>query len=99
MVAHSRVVTWFTARESIPKKDRIPISSLPINRNYNNRAGLLFFESMVGCSAIGERVYFFDPEAAAPCMERNGIRRYAMEELLDPAVLPKYHPRVNADLL
>jgi hypothetical protein len=54
---------------------------------------------MVGCSAIGERVFFFDPEAAAPCMARNEIRRYAMEELLDPSVLPKYHPRVNADLL
>lgn len=99
MAAHSRVVTWFTARESILKKDRIPVSSLPINRNYNNRAGLLFSDSMVGCSAIGERVFFFDPEAAAPCMARNEIRRYAMEELLDPSVLPKYHPRVNADLL
>ncbi len=99
MASHSRVVTWFTARESIPKKDRIPVSSLPINRNYNNRAGLLFSDSMVGCSAIGERIFFFDPEAAASCMERNGIRRYAMKELLDPAVLPKYHPRVNADLL
>ena len=37
MASHSRVVTWFTVRESIPKKDRISVSSLPINKNYNNR--------------------------------------------------------------
>ena len=54
---------------------------------------------MVGCSNIGQRVWFCDPATASPRMEHNGIRRYAMEELLDPAVLPKYHPRVNADLL
>ena len=99
MAAYCRVVTWFTARESIPKNDRILISSLSINGNYNNRAGLLFSASMVGCSAIGERCFFFDPEAAVPTMERNHIGRYRMEELLDPEILPKYHPRVNADLL
>ncbi len=99
MASHTRVVTWFSVRESIPKKDRILISSLSINGNYNNRAGLLFSSSMVGCSAIGERSFFFNPEAAASCMERNQIGRYRMEELLNPEILPKYHPRVHADLL
>lgn len=99
MAAHTRTLSWFSVRESIPKKDRILISAIPINKNYNNRAGLLFSPSMVGCSNIGQRIWFYDPAAASLRMEHNGIRRYAMEELPDPAVLPKYHPRVNADLL
>lgn len=99
MASHTRTVSWFSARESIPKKDRISIAKLPVEGNYNNREGLLFSPSMVGCSSIGERGWFFNLASADARMEMNHIGRYAMTELLSPDVLPKYHPRVNADLL
>lgn len=99
MRSYTHTITWFSARASIPKKDRIVISNLNITGNYNNRAGLLFSSSMVGCSSIGEREYFFDLNAATPCMEKNKIGHYQMNELLNPEILPKYHPRVDANLL
>ncbi len=99
MSAFTHTVAWFSARASIPKKDRILISRLNITGNYNNRAGLLFSSSIVGCTSIGEREFFFDPNAARSEMERNKIGRYAFTELLNPEILPKFHQRVNVDLL
>ena len=99
MQAYTHTVVWFPVRTPIPKKDRIMISGVAVTRTYNNRAGLLFSPSMVGCSSYGKREYFFHIQDADPCMERNSIGRYSFAELLDPEVLPKYHPRVNADLL
>ena len=99
MASYTHTLTWFSTRASIPKKDRILISNLNIAGNYNNRAGLLFSPSMVGCSSIGEREFFFNLEAATQCMEKNKIGRYQFAELLNPEILPKYHPRINADLL
>ena len=99
MSAFTHTVAWFSARASIPKKDRILISCLNITGNYNNRAGLLFSSSIVGCTSIGEREFFFDPNAARSEMERNKIGRYAFTELLNPEILPKFHQRVNVDLL
>ncbi|MBR5858380.1 MAG: hypothetical protein IKZ05_00505 [Clostridia bacterium] len=99
MSAFTHTVAWFSARASIPKKDRILISRLNITGNYNNRAGLLFSSSIVGCTSIGERKFFFDPNAARSEMERNKIGRYAFTELLNPEILPKFHQRVNVDLL
>jgi hypothetical protein len=99
MLLYSHTLSWFSARASIPKKDRILISTLNIAGNYNNRAGLLFSPSMVGCLSIGEREFFFDLNAANQCMKQNKIGRYQFQELLNPEILPKYHPHVNADLL
>ncbi len=99
MNSYTHTLTWFSARASVPKKARIVISDLNITGNYNNRAGLLCSPSMLGCSGIGEREFFFDIDAAAPCMEKNKIGRYSFTELLDPEILPKYDPRVNADML
>lgn len=99
MSSYTHTVTWFSSRASIPKKDRIAISNLGITGNYNNRAGLLFTDSMVGCSSIGERAYFFDLDAASSDMKRNHIGRYQIRELLDPEILPKYHEKVNVNLL
>ena len=95
MNSYTHTVTWFSARASIPKKDRIIIAELNIMGNYNNRAGLLLLPSIAGCSSMGERKYFFDLDSAAACMERNNIGRYRLCELLDPAVLPKYHSGIN----
>ena len=99
MISYTHTLTWFSARASIPKKDRILISNLNITGNYNNRAGLLFSPSIIGCSSIGERDFFYNLNAAKNCMERNKIGRYKFIELLNPEILPKYHLRVNADLL
>ena len=99
MLSYTHTISWFSVRASIPKKDRIMISNLNITGNYNNRAGLLFSASMVGCSSIGEREYFFNLNAANPYMERNKIGRYQFNDLLNPEVLPKYHPRVTSDML
>ena len=98
MSAYTHTVTWFSKRESIPKKDRKLISQLHIAGNYNNRAGLLFSGFMVGCTAIGERSFFFDLDSAVPCMEKNKIGRYRFDELLNPNVLPKFEPRLNDDV-
>lgn len=91
MAAHSRTVTWFSARASIPKKQRIPLAALDINASYNNRAGLICTDGVAGCSSLGERPFFFDIDAANDMMHRNNIGRYALSELLDPDVLPRYH--------
>jgi len=99
MHSHTHTVSWFSAREFIPKKDRILISQLHLAGNYNNRAGLLFSSSIVGISNVGKREFFFDPSSAAPSMERNHIARYQLNELSDPEILPPYHPRINVDLL
>ena len=98
MLAYTHTVTWFSIRESIPKKNRILISRLHITGNYNNRAGLLFSNCMVGCTAIGEKSFFFDLDSAAPCMEKNKIGRYRFDALLSPAVLPKFEQRLNDDI-
>ena len=98
MLAYTHTVTWFSARASIPKKDRVLISRLTVTGNYNNRAGLLFSGFTVGCSAIGERTFFFDLASAAPCMEKNKIGRYRFDELLNPNVLPKFEPRLADDI-
>ena len=98
MSAYTHTVTWFSKRESIPKKDRKLISQLHIAGNYNNRAGLLFSGFMVGCTAIGERSFFFDLDSAAPCMEKNKIGRCRFDELLNPNILPKFEPRLNDDV-
>jgi len=99
MASHTHTVTWFSQRESISKKERIKISDIPVTGNYNNRAGLLFSDSVVGCSSIGYRRFFFDTEEASADMEKNKIGRYKMSDLLDPEVLPKYLPKVDANLL
>ncbi len=99
MASYTHTLTWFSTRASIPKKDRILIANLNITENYNNRAGLIFSPSMVGCSSIGEREFFFNLNAADQCMIRNKIGRYQVKELLNPEILPKYHPHVNADLI
>ena len=99
MLLYTHTLTWFSTRASIPKKDRIMISALPITGNYNNRAGLLFSSAKVGCSSIGEREFFFHPDAADPCMERNEIGRYRFAELLNPEILPQYYPGIKACLL
>lgn len=91
MAARSRTVTWFSARASIPKKQRIPLAALDIQASYNNRAGLICTDRIAGCSSLGERPFFFDIDAANDMMHRNSIGRYALSELLDPDVLPKYH--------
>ena len=96
--SYTHTVTWFPIRASIPKKDRILISQLHIAGNYNNRAGLLFSACIVGCSAIGERHFFFELDSAVPCMEKNKIGRYRFDELLNPNVLPKFEPRLNDDV-
>ena len=84
---------------NIPKKERIFISKFNVTGNYNNRAGLLFSPSLVIGYSSGERKFFYDLEAAAPYMEYRKVGRYKMCELLDPEVLPKVDPKVNADLL
>ena len=99
MRTYTHTLAWFSPRASIPKKDRIMIAKLDITGNYNNRAGLLFAPSIIGCSSIGEREFFFDLNAATPCMEKNQIGRYQMNELLNPEILPKYHSRINEKLL
>ncbi len=96
---YSHTVIWMSQRESIPKKDRILIAQLEINKNYNNRAGMLFSESLVLGCPIGERQNFYDIDTADDIMKRLKIGRYRMSELLSPEVLPKCHPRVNVDLL
>lgn len=93
MQAFSHTVVWFSARESVPKKDRLLISTLDIAGDYNNRAGLIC-TSLIGCSSVGERAFFYDLEKARPTMERNRIDRYTLEALLDPNVLPKYHEKM-----
>ncbi|MBE6578825.1 MAG: hypothetical protein E7651_03340 [Ruminococcaceae bacterium] len=98
MLLYTHTLSWFSARASIPKKDRILITGLKIDGNYNNRAGLLV-GGLIGCSSIGEREFFFNLNAANQCMKRNKIGRYQFQELLNPEILPKYHPQVNADLL
>ena len=95
--AYTHTLTWFPARQCVPKKDRILISNIKVTGNYNNRAGLLFTNYMVGCKNLGERNFFFDTEAAKKEMEHNCIGSYIMRELLDPTVLPKFEPRLNLD--
>lgn len=99
MRSYTKTVAWFPVRAVIPKKDRLLISDLQISGNYNNRAGLLLTDRIAGCSSIGEREFFFDPETAAPCMERNHIGRYTMRELTDPEILPKYNEKVRTEWL
>ncbi len=99
MCAYTHTLAWFSIRASVPKKDRILISNLNITGNYNNRAGLLFSATKVGCSSIGEREFFFNIEAAKWVMERNRIGRYRFSELLEPKILPEYLPRVNVEWL
>lgn len=99
MCVYTHTLSWFSSKESIPKKDRIVLSNLNITDNFNNRAGLLFSPTIIGCSNVGRREYFFDLSAADPCMEKNRIGRYQMSEVLNPKILPKYAPRVDADLL
>lgn len=84
-------IVWFSARESIPKKERILISTLDISGSYNNRAGLICTDSIVGCSSIGERIFFYDLDKALSTTERNKIGRYTLTALLDPDILPKFH--------
>lgn len=98
MSAYTHTLSWFSARNSIPKKDRVNIANIPLAGNYNNRAGLLL-SSLMGCSNLGERTYFFELEKADANMKRNNIGRYRMSELSDPEVLPKYHPRIDVNLL
>lgn len=99
MNTYTHTVTWFSQRESIPKKERIKLADIPVTGNYNNRAGLLFSDSVVGCSSIGYRRFFFDLEEANTDMEKNKIGRYKMSDLLDPEVLPKYLPKVDVNKL
>lgn len=99
MNAFSHTVIWMSQRESIPKKDRILITELDIDKNYNNRAGMLFSERIVVGCPMGERKNFYALDTADDIMKRLKIGRYKMSELLDPEVLPKCHPRVNVDLL
>ena len=95
MRAHTHTVLWCEPRVCIPKKDRIVLGCIDVPGSYNNRAGLICYEdAMIGCSSIGERAHFFDLELAAPMMERNGIGRYVIGELLNPDVLPKYHDKL-----
>ncbi|MBO5270672.1 MAG: hypothetical protein J6B77_07795 [Clostridia bacterium] len=95
MLSHTHTVAWFTGRASVPKKDRVVLARLTIDGNYNNRAGLLFTPTTVGCSSVGERTYFYDLDTASSDMERNHIGRYEMKELLDPGVLPAYLPKID----
>lgn len=99
LCAHTHMVTWFPARQCVPKKDRTLISHINVTGNYNNRAGLVFTNYIVGCTNLGERNFFFDlgAEAVKKEMEHNKIGRYVMRELLDPAVLPKFEPRLNIE--
>ena len=99
MLLYTHTLSWFSVREVISKKDRILIATLTVTGNYNNRAGLLISPSMVAYASIGEKEFFFHLNAADQCMEKNKIGRYQFKELLNPEILPKYHPRVNADLL
>lgn len=93
--SHTRTVLWCPPRACIPKKDRLPIGQIDVPGSYNNRAGLIYLEDkIIGCSSIGERGHFLDPDTALPMMERNGIGRYRMDGLLNPDVLPKYHDRL-----
>ena len=94
MTAHSHVVSWFSPRASIPKKDRKMIANLGITASYNNRAGLLSCETIFGISNIGERTYFLNLTTAEETMQRNSIGCYRFSELLDPEVLPKYNDRM-----
>lgn len=91
MQAWSHTIVWFSPRESIPKKDRILITTLDLTASYNNRAGLIESEYIIGCSSIGERAFFYDLSLADPMMARNDIKRYTFSQLLDPDILPKYH--------
>ena len=99
MESHTHTVAWFPFRAVVPKKDRILISEVSITKTYNNRAGLLFSDKIVGCSCIGEREFFFDLESARICMERNRIGRYVIRELINPEILPKYNDKIRAELL
>lgn len=90
MNAVSSTVTWFSPRAAIPKKDRIFLARLDITADYNNRAGLLYSDTKAGCSAMGEREFFFEPSKAKTMMDRNRVGRYLMKALLVPAVLPFY---------
>lgn len=97
MRCSTHTVVWFSGRESIPKKDRTLITTLTIPATYNNRAGLVCTDTIVGCSSIGDRAFFFDLDQASAMMERNKIGRYTFGELLNPDVLPKYHERMIID--
>ena len=94
MAAYSHIVSWFSPRASIPKKERKVIANLGITVSYNNRAGLLSCDTIFGISNIGERAYFLDSNRAEETMQRNQIGRYQFCELLDPDVLPKYNDRM-----
>lgn len=95
MTAHSHIVSWFSPRASIPKKERRMITNLGITASYNNRAGFLSCETIFGISNIGERAYFLDLTSAEETMNRNSIGCYRFSELLNPDVLPKYHDRMS----
>ena len=94
MTVHSHIVSWFSPRASIPKKERRLIANLGITASYNNRAGLLNCDTIFGISNIGERAYFLDSTCAEETMHRNQIGRYRFCELLNPDVLPKYNDRM-----
>ena len=99
MRSHTHILAWFPVRASIPKKDRIPIAALKISGNYNNRAGLLFSGFTVGCTSIGQREFFFCPDTANACMEKNKIGRYSFRALLNPEILPEFQPRIPPECL
>lgn len=86
-------VFWCVYREVPPKKERLLITVLELDEDYNGRAGYLNSPSMVGCSNYGVRDHFYDPKKAAASMKRNQIGCYRMKNLLRSASLPKYQPR------
>ena len=93
MESECSTVFWCGYREVPPKKERLVITVLELEEDYNGRAGYLNLPSMVGCSNYGMREYFYDPCKAAASMKHNQIGCCRMKYLLRPASLPKYQPR------
>lgn len=95
--SQTSLVFWGDARAAIPKKNRIPIGTYPISGDYNGRAGLLYTETIVGCTSVADRSCFFASGTAKADMGRNRIKTYQMKELLDPKRLPSAWPKGYGD--